>query len=136
MIITIPGNPIAQKRPRFARRGKFVTTYSEQETEAGKFFLIAREQVKEKLSGPLKVLIFFNFARPKSHYGTGKNQGKLKDGAPVYYSGKDIDNLCKFVLDCLNGLAWDDDSQIVDIGAIKSYGDIPETLIIIDKLPG
>jgi Holliday junction resolvase RusA-like endonuclease len=33
LLITIPGKPIAKKRPRFARRGKFVTTYNDQQTE-------------------------------------------------------------------------------------------------------
>jgi Holliday junction resolvase RusA-like endonuclease len=59
--IRIPGKPIAKARPRFARRGKFVTTYSAQETEEGNFYMLAREQVKQKMTGPLKVSIFFAF---------------------------------------------------------------------------
>ena len=87
------------------------------------------------MSGPLKATIFFKFSRPKSHYGTGKNKGKLKGSAPVYYDKKpDVDNLVKFVLDCLNGLAWDDDAQIVEIDAVKRYCDDVETVIIIETL--
>jgi phage terminase large subunit GpA-like protein len=35
--ITIPGPPIAKKRPKFARRGKFVTTYNPQDSEEGRW---------------------------------------------------------------------------------------------------
>jgi hypothetical protein len=35
--MTIPGIPIAKKRPRFMRRGKFVQTYNCQESEEGRF---------------------------------------------------------------------------------------------------
>jgi len=33
----------------------------------------------------------------------------------------DIDNLCKSVFDALNGKAWKDDCQIIELGAFKSY---------------
>ena len=134
MEIRIPGKPIAKARPRFARRGKFVTTYSAQETEEGKFYMLAREQVKEKMTGPLKVSIFLRFKRPKSHYGTGKNASKLKPGSPSAYehtSKPDVDNCAKFIMDCLNELAWHDDTQIVSLRVTKMYWGYDETRIII-----
>jgi Holliday junction resolvase RusA-like endonuclease len=51
----------------------------------------------------------------------------------------DLDNLIKFVKDCLNGVCWVDDSQVVKIDAIKQYGSFgvePNTLIIITEEPG
>jgi Holliday junction resolvase RusA-like endonuclease len=132
--ITIPGKPIAKARPRFARRGKFVTTYSAQETEEGKFYMLAREQIKERLSGPITVLISLYFKRPRSHYGTGKNAGILKDSAPVWHIQKpDVDNAAKFILDVLNGLAWDDDKQIVGLNVFKVWGDCDQTIIMATK---
>jgi len=134
--IRIPGKPIARARPRFARRGKFVTTYSAQETEESKFYMLAREQVKEKMTGPLKVSIFLRFKRPKSHYGTGKNAGKLKPGSPPAYehtSKPDVDNCAKFILDCLNELAWHDDTQVVSLQVTKMYWGYDETKIFIQE---
>lgn len=125
MKLIIPGKPISKNRPRFARRGKFTTTYSDQATEAGKFFLICREQVTEKLEGALEVWIDFYIPRPKSHYGTGKNENKLKSTAPKYPMGsrQDLDNLEKFAWDCLNGLAWNDDRQIVKSQSAKFWAE-------------
>ena len=126
--ITIPGKPVAKNRPRFAKRGKFVTTYSDQETEESKFYMLAREQVlkqiKNPLTGPIIVRAIFSFERPKSHYGTGKNAEILKPSALKSYehTGKpDVDNCIKFALDCLNGLAWADDKQIVSIRIDKQW---------------
>jgi Holliday junction resolvase RusA-like endonuclease len=45
-----------------------------------------------------------------------------------------VDNLKKFVLDCLNGVAWKDDAQIVKIEAFKAYGETPRTEIVIREM--
>jgi Holliday junction resolvase RusA-like endonuclease len=133
--ILIPGDPIAKKRPRFARRGKFVTTYSDQETEESKFYMLAKEQIKTKLSGPLAIRMTFCIKRPKSHYGTGKNSCILKDTAPSFPDKKpDFDNLCKFACDVLNGLAWDDDAQIVEAIVKKRYTDKSYSVIVVSPM--
>jgi Holliday junction resolvase RusA-like endonuclease len=118
--ISIPGKPIAKARPRFARRGKFVTTYSPQATEEGLSILSAREQIKgRKLTGPLCMDATFWIRRPKSHY----NKSGLKKTAPEYPTGKpDLSNYVKYLEDILNECGiWDDDAQIVLIKAAKRY---------------
>jgi len=122
MEIIIKGEPIAQKRPRFYRRGNHVGVYNPQETEAGRWLLEAKSQITERIHGPLVVVIEAVFSRPRSHYGTGRNSGGLKASAPGPYTGKpDIDNVVKFSFDCLNGEAWDDDKQVVSLSAFKRY---------------
>ena len=120
--IVIPGKPISKARPRFVRRGKGVITFNPQTTEEGKWLLMAKGQIKETMTGAIGMSCEFMFARPKSHFGTGRNADKLKSSAPVYHAQKpDIDNLVKFVNDCLNGVAYWDDSQIVMIHADKTW---------------
>jgi len=133
--IIIPGKPIAKKRPRFARRGKYVTTYNDQEAEEGKFLVHVRQQFDgQPFSCPLDVKMFCFMPRPKDHYGTGRNLGKLKKSAPVLPGKKpDIDNLVKFALDCMNDVVYLDDSQIVSILAVKAYGGTPKTIIQITE---
>ncbi len=130
--ITIPGPPIAKKRPRFARRGKFVQTYNDQQTEEGKWLLFARQHITKRFTGPVWINCEFVIQRPKSHYGTGKNSSALKTSAPPHCVTKpDVDNLVKFVKDCLNGEAWNDDSQVVGLIASKFYGDEAKTVVVI-----
>ncbi len=132
MAITIYGKPIAKARPRFARRGKFVMAYNGQETEEGRFLFEAKTQVKQCLKNSVEINCFFYMPRPKNHYGTGKKNEILKETAPIYHTKKpDLDNLVKFVLDCLNGLAWYDDSQIITLIAHKVYSNVPRTCIEI-----
>ena len=134
--LTILGNPIAKARPRFSRRGKFVVTYNAQETEEGRWLWEAKQQINQPpLEGPIKIDCTFYMSRPKSHYGTGKNAGKLKASAPTFHTKKkDLDNLIKMILDCLNHVAWKDDSQVCQIKAQKSYSDNPRTEIQIYAL--
>ena len=133
MNIIINGDPIPQARPRFVRsRG---IAYTPAQAGALSWMQQAKEQVKRKLAGALSMTCVFFFRRPKSHYGTGKNAGKLKDSAPEFcLLHKDVDNLVKFVMDNLNGLAYNDDSQIVTVLATKKWSDAASTQIIIKEI--
>lgn len=132
--LTIPGNPIAKKRPRFARRKKFVAVINDQETEESLFLFHVMQQWK---GDPIKdktiaIHLKYFMKRPKSHYGTGKNAGKLKKSAPVnHFKKPDIDNLVKFTLDVLNGHVYHDDSLINYICAEKRYSEKPRTEIVL-----
>lgn len=133
--IIITGKPISKARPRFARRGKFVIIYSAQETKEGRWLWEAKGQVDQCFEGPLYVICHFYMPRPKGHYGTGKNTGKVKANAPSWHIKKpDTDNLIKWCLDCLNGIAWKDDCQIVSISGQKEYSELPRTEIVIKAL--
>ncbi len=136
--ISIPGNPIAKKRPRFVKRGNFARTYNEQQTEEGKFIANVLQQIEghEPYTGPVQMECVFCFKRPKYHYGTGKNSASLKSSAPEFPIKKpDIDNCEKFVLDCLNDIVFQDDALVVKTTASKIYGERPYTEIRINKIP-
>lgn len=74
------------------------------------------------LEGPLAVSINFYFTRPKGHFGTGKNVGKLKPSARLYPSvWPDLDKLIRNTWDGISGVIWRDDSQIVTDSGTKRY---------------
>lgn len=67
------------------------------------------------LVGPLVVRMVFSFARPQSHYRTGRNAHLLKDSAPARPSGKpDLSKLLRSTEDALTALAWKDDALAVE----------------------
>lgn len=135
--LVIPGNPIAKKRPRFARRGKFVTTYNPQETEEGRFAIQAIQQIAhqdpgEPISGPISLRTRFDMPIPKST--SKKRATAMLCGNENHVKKPDLDNLLKFVKDCLNRIAWKDDSQVCMIEAYKRYSEHPKTIIEIEEI--
>lgn len=129
LTITIPGNPIAKKRPRFARRGKFVTTYNPQESEEWKFICLMQNQFKHDpipAGTPIYLILCFNMPIPAS---TTK---KMRLLMPQHTKKPDLDNMIKFVKDCANGILWHDDSQVISISAVKIYSEIPSTYIRLE----
>lgn len=125
--ITIPGAPIAKKRPKFFRRGPFVGAYNPQETEEGKWLWSATQSMGGPdfgiLSDPVELSMSFYMPIPSSI--SAKKKQELKH----HIKKPDIDNLQKFCLDCLNGVLFRDDRQVYKIEAVKLYSEDPRTQI-------
>ena len=126
MEIVITGKPIAKKRPRFFRRGPFVGAYNAQETEEGRWKVEAKGQITAPIDGPVSADMLFIMPKPK---GLSR---KKADALLHHVKKPDLDNLVKFAKDCLNGLAWRDDSQVCKLIALKIYGDFPKTIIKLE----
>ena len=130
----IPGPPKHQQRHRSSSRGKFIHQYDPSAKDKKSFLLQAKQYApKSPHNGAVYLTVWFCMKRPKSHYGTGKNQAKLKDSAPLWHTNTpDVDNCIKFVMDSLNKVFWKDDSQVSSIIAQKRYDENPRTVIQID----
>lgn len=131
IIITIPGEPVAQARSRSTNNGHH---YDPQSKFKDGLKMLIKSQVNgmEPMVGPLSLSCEFRFTRPKSHYGTGKNSDRLKPSAPYYHTIKsDIDNLFKLVMDCMTGIVWVDDCQICILKeSVKKYAETNSGTII------
>lgn len=110
----------------------------------------AEEAVEElpgwlPLDGPLLVSMVFTFARPKGHFGTGRNAGRVKPSAPPRPAGTpDLSKLVRSTEDALTGLIWADDARVVEYRRLaKHYAsdggvdvlDMPGAMIRIWRLP-
>ncbi len=85
--------------------------------------------------GPVKVTVIFQMPRPKGHFGSGKNAGKVKDSAPPFPITKpDATKLWRAAEDSLKGIAWLDDSQVVRQTVVKIYSDTPGAQIMIEPM--
>ena len=128
----VPGKPVAQKRHRHTKKG-FV--YDPSSKEKKDFIAKLKSLPKKVFKGDISLQVYFYLPYPKKYYRTGKYKGILKDKVPHYCKTRpDIDNYIKFVMDCLNGLVYKDDSQVVDIYSNKLYATNPQTIIIIKEI--
>lgn len=117
----IEGRPVGKGRPRFARRGNFVSTYTPTATRDYEKKVQTRFIQKygniEPLDKKIALKIEAYFAVPK---GTSKK--KTFELLSTYYPKKpDIDNVTKIILDALNGLAFTDDNLVVYLEVAKYY---------------
>ena len=131
--IIIEGDPVAKGRPRFARRGKFVSTYSPQKTSAnallGKESATLQMNGRPPLEGALSCILNYFMPIPKST--SKKNCSLMISGGTHHTKKPDADNLAKQTLDFLNEVAFVDDSQIVRLVISKQYSDFPRTEIFL-----
>lgn len=78
------------------------------------------------LLGPVAVTMTFYVARPKGHFGSGRNASLLKASAPPFPIVKpDALKLARGTEDACTGIVWRDDAQVVDLEVRKRYG-LPE----------
>jgi Holliday junction resolvase RusA-like endonuclease len=116
------------------KTGRYIRAYVPQKTEEKDFIEKLEPQLNghQILQGPVEVVLWFGMPRPKSHYGTGRNSGKLKKSAPEHPGIKpDIDNFIKFVFDLFNDRVWEDDKLVVRTMCEKAYAEEPRTEILI-----
>jgi Holliday junction resolvase RusA-like endonuclease len=111
--IYYPARPKPAPRPRVTRNG----TYNNEDYTEWKngLKLLAKTRFKNPITTPVSMKIEFFYEIPKSW------SKKKKENAKWHTSKPDIDNLVKSILDALNGVAFNDDSQVCMIQARKQY---------------
>lgn len=128
----IQGAPVAKGRPRFSRRGKFTTTYTDEKTVTAENWIRAcalkamqADNWAGALDCPLSLTVEFYLARAK------KPKAHLRE-FPA--SSPDTDNYIKAVLDGMQlAGVYVDDSRVVEIHARKLYGE-PRTVVRLETV--
>ncbi len=131
---SVPGQPFGKQRPKFARAGNYVKTYTPDETTSYENLvkLMFREAAKGKMfkdDDMLDVRIIAYYEIPKS---TRKKKRKLMLEHKIRPAKKpDWDNIGKIVCDSLNKVAYHDDSAVVDAQVRKFYSEQPRVDVTI-----
>ena len=156
--ITVYGTPAPQGSKRaFAFRdkdtGKLRARVAEQLDERIKTWRsyvvdAAREVMagRRPLDGPCEAAMVFTFTRPASHYGTGRNAGTLRLGAPLrpMSKGGDTSKLLRATEDALTDAGvWRDDRLAVEYtrlakvwaGEDRDALELPGAIITVRPLP-
>jgi Holliday junction resolvase RusA-like endonuclease len=126
MTYMVEGNPIGKGRPKFARRGNFVSTYTP--TKTRDYETVIKEAAKkamgsnELLETPVTVAIYITVPIPQS-YSKKRTEACLKDiERPI--KKPDIDNIAKCFLDAMNDIVYKDDTQVLTLHVTKVYGTV------------
>lgn len=112
--LTIPLDPVPASRPRVSKWGTYYgKKYTRFRKDIASFLKVTPLRL---LAGPLAVGIWLYVGRPKST--------KLAHPKP------DVDNYAKGVMDGLNGVLWEDDSQVVSLGVVKLWTDEEPRIVV------
>jgi Holliday junction resolvase RusA-like endonuclease len=137
-LIEVPGVPRGKQRPRFYIRKKkdgsnFFGSYTPKDTilyENAVKMAYQQQWNRPPITGAVRMIISAYFPPPSSISNTKRK--KLLLG---WYDKKpDIDNIAKAVIDGLNGVAFLDDRQIVNLEVRKFYGERPVLQVLIEEM--
>lgn len=129
----IPGEAVAKARPRMTRSGHTYTPAKTKNYEAYIKSLFCQEYPHfAPMEGEIAAEISVYSLIPNSK--SKKQKALMKSGYIRPQKKPDCDNLAKGILDALNGLAYQDDRQVVDLGVHKYYSDQPRAEVIIREL--
>jgi Holliday junction resolvase RusA-like endonuclease len=110
--LVVPGDPVSQGNPQQFRNGGVAYPKATRTHRAYiETSLAAYWQPQPPITESVIVRCEFHFARPTSHFGTGRNAGRLKDSAPTRHAQQpDLDKLFRLILDSLTTVGvWVDD---------------------------
>lgn len=126
--VFIPGKPEPAGSKRGFARGRHVTVV-DANPKAASWKALVGEVVAGRgmLFRPTELIVaWFDFylQRPRGHFGSGRNAGTIKAGAPVRPPTKpDALKLARAVEDALTGVVYPDDAQIVEEHLAKHYAE-------------
>lgn len=133
-IFTVMGEPRGKQRAKTYRHGNFTKTVTPEQTVVYENLIALeyRRQCKDfrfEDREMLAITIEAYFSIPKS--ASKKNRTLMLKRVLRPVKKPDGDNIIKVVCDALNGLAYHDDAQIVDMVIRKYYAESPKLVISI-----
>lgn len=127
----VVGTIVGKGRPRFTTKSGFSRVYTPKKTKDYEELIqqcFYRTGAK-KSEKALRIKIYAYKGIPKST--TKKLFKALLDKTYLCTVKPDIDNISKVVLDALNHVAYEDDTQVCELAIIKRFTDQEEKLSII-----
>ena len=135
LMYTVYGEPVGKGRPRFARRGKFTSTYTPQKTKTyeDEIRMMAKAAMgaSEPLDTPMTVAIYIRVGIPAS-YSKQKRKDALS-GIIKPMKKPDLDNIAKCFLDGMNDIVYLDDKQVVNLHVTKVYAETPAVEVMVKE---
>lgn len=118
-MIVVEGKIKGKQRPRFNSRTGSAYTPKETISYENWVRFCYREQGGKHLEGAIRARIEAYYKIPKSY--TKKRVQAIREGLEYPIKKPDGDNIAKIILDSLNKIAFDDDSQVTELTVLKRY---------------
>ncbi|MCQ6275774.1 RusA family crossover junction endodeoxyribonuclease [Bacillus sp. V3B] len=131
---TIPGDPVAQGRPRASiKKGKIHMHDPEKSRNYKEYVkLVCRKLVlPDLIDEPISLELEFHREIPGSWNKKKKQQAIAGDVLPAVKS--DIDNYAKSVMDGMTGIIYKDDKLVCELKLSKRYSEDPRTEVKIKR---
>ena len=132
VVFTIKGEPKGKGRPRFTKTGRVYTPTETMQYESLVILNYRSVAKGYKFTSPVRVTIKVFHAPPKSK--SKKVKEDMLNGRILPTKKPDLDNIAKIILDGLNKVAWDDDTQVVEMMIVKRYSEEPFVGVIIQEI--
>jgi len=135
LMYQVEGNPVGKGRPKFARRGNFVSTYTPTKTRDYEDLIkdAARKAMgsNELLETPVTVAIYITVPIPQSY--SKKRTEACLSGSERPIKKPDIDNVAKCFLDAMNEIVYKDDTQVLTLHIAKVYGTVGMVEVMVKE---
>lgn len=132
----VPGTPVGKGRPKFARRGNFVSTYTPEKTASYENLVKVKAeeamQGRILIDGPVSVDIELYIVPPASWSLKKQRAALLGESFPT--SKPDMDNVIKGLFDACNEIVWKDDKQVVSLIVTKRFAETPCAIMKVVSL--
>ena len=133
MIFVVPGIPQGKARARTVMQGGRVHSFTPAKTASYERLVAGAYQSafpgQEAAEGGVELTVRAYFPVPKS-WPLKRKQQALAGMIPVTVK-PDCDNILKVIADALNGIAWQDDKQIIFAQVVKQYSIEPRVEVEI-----
>jgi Holliday junction resolvase RusA-like endonuclease len=131
MKFDIPGEPMGKQRPRVTRYGTYTPKKTvEYENWVKECYYINTD--RKCLTGEIEAEMKVYMSIPKST--SKKKRQAMLEGEVRPTKRPDLDNIAKIILDSLNGIAYNDDKQVVSCKIEKWYGEVPRVEVTLEEV--
>lgn len=126
---SIPGPPQGKARPKFGKGRAYTPNGTVIYEKIVRCRYLAEAQEEPIMTGPVTVDIWAFYPIPKS---AGKSTREKMCHMELRPTKKpDLDNVAKIICDALNGLAYKDDAQVVELRVHKDFSESPKVVVTL-----
>ena len=133
--LTVPGEPQGKQRAKVFKKGDFAGAYTPKKTVNYETYIKALFVAKYPdfipLTGPLILQFVAYVSIPKST--SQKKRFLMLERIILPEKKPDVDNILKIIMDALESVAYERDSQIAISVSVKLYSDRPRLELQIEQ---